>query len=648
MGNNKYRNYTWVKSIEEGMSWASDQALPIFSTPAEVMDMISSSEFIPDERVTFSSLQGLVNKDKNRILMIENDSTVWADELGVDFIKYDNTTKYDLMVKYKEAIKGIVLYDTSKSNHYRNLASTIANIKGFMPVIKEVRKIMEYNGIHFSGDNVIDITGLEFTSGEEIYNYLYDNYWKYCSKRIIFSLSPGGVLDYNRDIAAAVGGAVIYCDTLSHSGKAQYERFLKEMADAPGTSIVLGWFPEERSGITAGSKYGISTLPADFYISGTVYSGADHTINIPKVPKRDALKNKAYIALYLSDGDNIQYCQRSIRTLFEEEKQDMGKTAVNWTIAPGLADIGPMMLNYCYKEASDKECFVTGPSGMGYLIPFNSGAGEQCPAMDYLIDEKYVDNYTRLTQTYLQKSGIRVITTWDGSSDMNRKYYEKNCRDLNGVTVQDWDNMQVPEVSSSDVNDRLHFEKLCFNYTGSYDFLCRGVKSDVNKVGCEKPLFFSYQINRWSKEMTTGQFVKLEAMLKQECPGKEFEFVRADHYFSYYNEYNGLPFDLCMLKSTDVSVLKENCLVYDFGKDYIINRYMIKNASGIKALKIEISENGKEWTVADEYFSNTDPIIDIDIDQVKARYLKITISDTNGECKVGSDDMEVYGKIYEH
>ena len=668
---NKYSGHSYLGNLESGYAWPDDYATPVFSIPAAVLDTIEKKHLAPDEKLTFSTFQGYVNKTKNRVLIIENRK--WIETFNFKTIDYNADTKFDLIKKYKDVITGIVLYSTEKSVHYRNLASTVANINGFIPVTKDIKDKLSSLGIDFSKENIIDITGLEYTTPLEIYDYMYDNYWKDCSKRMILSMNPDGNLEHCRDMAAVVKAAVVYCSTLSFEGKLQYEKFLKDMAHSGDSSIVLGWFEGERSGISAASRFGIPTLPADFYISATVFAGMDRKINIPKVPKRPPLENKAYIVVYYSDGDNIQYCQRGMRDLWDSAKDHMGKVALNWTIAPGLADIGPGILNYFYNIATEKECFVTGPSGMGYVLAHSTiFEMESTPFGDYLKDIEYIEPYTEFTETYLQKSGIRVVTVWDGAPYLLRKSYEEKCRSMYGATVLNHFNTYV---KGSTVNNRLRFELLIKGYSRDYKETYEAIEKDLAYWNETGPVFLPYQLRVWSKDLVTENIVKLESELRKKFPKKNFEFVRADHYYSYYNEQNNMPFNLAMLSQTQVvssddAGMPENVtdgtpvtmwtsskpgdkfLQYDFGGDYIIQRYVLKNAemSGMdksynsKNWKLETSPDGKTWKTADVYTGNTEAAADIELEHVIARYVKLTITDPGCDGTARIAGLEIYGR----
>ena len=182
------------------------------------------------------------------------------------------------------------------------------------------------------------------------------------------------------------------------------------------------------------TKYGLSTVPADFFENTTVYTAVNKPVKIVPVPKRPKLENKIYAAVYISDGDNIQYCQHAMAKIYEQNGR--GKMALNWTISPALADFAPMMLTYYYRKATNLDCFVSGPSGLGYAMPYDAHNSKYYAASN---NSKLITPYTQLTQRFLEKSGLRVITIWDDVSATQRKAYASNCPYLYGLTINDWE-----------------------------------------------------------------------------------------------------------------------------------------------------------------------------------------------------------------
>lgn len=669
---NLHAPHARVQDITEGISWPKGQALPVFATPAKELDTIAVQDLSKDEQITFSALQGLVNRTRPEIFLLERRSeegaTTWPETAGFKLKEIGLMSKYDLVEKHAKAASGVVLYDPSVSPHYRNVACSVASQKKALPVTAEVLGLMKEKGIHLKV--VEDLTTLKMTSPVEIYTYFYEHWWKTSEKRLLISARPddrGGDFHHTRDIAAATGAAAVWLDARIPEQKKMFGRFLADMK--AGEAVVLGWHPTERSGITTVSEFGIGTLPADFYVSGSVFSGTDHHIRIPVVPKKPVIENKVYVAIIISDGDNIQYTQHAMRRVWDRTANIRGKFPLSWTIAPGLVDIGPAIMNYYYTHATPNDCFVTGPSGMGYMMPVNTLEEPGAPIGEYLKDPARMDGYARLTETYLQRSGLRVATIWDDASPMHRASYEKYCRSLYGMTVQNFKDM--PSVEGSVQNDRLPFDKLVIPYAGSYDHLHGSLARNISRWNGKEPLFISYQADIWG-ELKPDRLLQVHDDIMKEFPGK-VEFVRADHYFNLYNEAKGLPYNLCMASSTTVrsdaegntdglvdgtpetlwtaSKSGNTWVGFDFGKSHRITRYVIRHAGSngqdpalnTRDCRVQTSEDGKTWKNLGLIKGNTVDVTDVDCAPVSARYFRIAITAPGNDGKARIADIEVYG-----
>lgn len=670
---NRYENFPALTPVQTGISWPQGQALPHFAAPG-ALDTIEVQSLTRDEQLAFSALQGLVNKTQPRIFIIDNRTDegrlTWAQTPGIDFqfaTNYSRENKYALLAKYAGELDGIVLYDPAISPHYRNLAGTVAGLRRAIPVTHEIEARLRENGIQLK--TVADLRDLTFSSPLEIYEHLYTNYWQECSKRLLVSARPtdrGDDFHHTRDLAAAVGAAVLWLDARVPAERDLLREFYGTMK--AGEAVLLGWHATERSGITTASEFGLSTLPADFYLNSTVYSGMDHRIQIPPVPKMPRLENKAYIALFISDGDNIQYNQRGLRRIWDGSRGVRGKFPLNWTTAPGLVDVGPALLNYYYRTATTNDCFVSGPSGMGYLMPFNTLTEPGAPLGLYLADPARMDAYARLTGTYLQRSGLRVVTIWDDATPMQRAAYEKHGRNLYGLTVQNF--KDVPAVQGSVVNDRLRFDKLIIPYASTYEHLRRSLKNELSRWDERSPLFLAYQSSVWS-ELKPARLVELCQEITDSMSNK-VAFVRADHYFNLYNQAHNIPFNLVMLPDIKLRAdpASENAesindgtpatiwtapgaasIELDLGKPYRITRYVLRHAgaAGLDRklntpnFALAASSDGRSWKTIDNRKHNTADVTDIDLEPIEAQYLKLTIHNPGPDATTRIADLEIYG-----
>lgn len=673
---NRYQPYPAVHNIATGLAWPAGQALPTFATPVSILDAIEVQALSVDERHTFVVLQGLINRVKPRLLLLDaradegRDTWIQTATVGIESTRlYSHDNRYDLLAKYAAEPKGLVLYDPNRSHHHRNLAGTVAGLKQLLPVTAQVLEQMRHQGINL--EVMVDLTNVPHTTPVAIYEYLYETYWPECEKRVLISARPynsGGDHHHTRDLAAACGAAIVWLDNRDPAEREVMRKFLGDMQ--AGNAVILGWYSTERSGITTASEFGIATLPADHYISSSVFSGTEHRIQIPPTPKKPPLENKAYLAIFISDGDNIQYTQRAMRRVWDTSSNIRGKVPLNWTIAPGLVDIGPSILNYYYTTATSLDCFVTGPSGMGYLMPVNTFRDSGARIGVHLSDRDRMDGYARLTETYLQRSGIRVVTIWDDATAELRASYEQHCRNLYGATVQNF--RDVPSVAGSVENQRVRFEKLVIPYTGTYEHISHSIRAELERWDRQSPLFLAYQVNVWG-ELKPNKIVEFAGEINAQY-GDLVQFVRADHYFNLYNESHQLPFNLALSPTASVSTSAGQCdpqlafdgtpstywetvdqasaeLLFDLGDHYRLSRYVIRHAGDAGLLSaqntrdftIEVSLDGKSWTTADRFRDNVYNVTDVEIDPVSAQYAKLTIEHPGEGGTIRVADVELYG-----
>ena len=647
------------------VNWPENRLLPLFLPPAKMVSALdlNAAKLSSQERIMFCTLQGIVNRTRPRILLYnhnEEPRSTWPGAHDLSTRPASTNKPYQLVKRFQDEIKGLVLYSTERSEHYANLAVTVAGLGRLLPVTAEIRQKLIENGMDFPV--VEDLTDLTMTTPHDVYDYLYENYWGRCNHRLLVSIRPD--IPYVHDIAAAAGSATVWLDPRKRFEKNVLDKMLKEMT--PGRDIVLGWFPEERSGVGESTKFGLSTVPADFFENGTVYAAVNRPVNIPAVPKRPKLENKVYATVYISDGDNIQYCQHAMAKIFEQGGR--GKMPMNWTISPALADFSPQMLNYYYGKATVNDCFVSGPSGLGYSMPYdghnkrwNTSKGE-----DFV-------PYARLSQRYLEKAGLRVVPIWDEVNDAQRQAYADECKYLYGLTIQDWER-QNGRLKTTVQDGRLPFVPNYPCYANGADVIADFFNRDIKNFNGSEPMFVSGQSTVW--EAGPDKLIELKSKLDALSPGN-VEIVRADHFFNLYCEAHHLPFDLTMTESmtvtssaadtpaalaADGSPSEPNMWVSstadgkgwvqcDFGEPYLISRYVVRHAQAAglgrelntRDFTVETSTDGNTWTVAGTYTANTEAVTDAAITPVEARYVRVSVTDAGADGIARIGDIEVYG-----
>ena len=154
-------------------AFAQDEPIfPPLPAPADTLDAIyyDDKNLSGGEVVMLTTLQGIVNSNKPRIYLLKHrfgGRSEWADRLGIKTRLYRPEDLFGLVKKYCKEVKGIVLYSTEKSLHYRNLACTIAGLERAIAVTPVEKQRLEEAGIKMK--ILCDITGLPFTETTDIY-----------------------------------------------------------------------------------------------------------------------------------------------------------------------------------------------------------------------------------------------------------------------------------------------------------------------------------------------------------------------------------------------------------------------------------------------------------------------------------------------
>jgi hypothetical protein len=515
------------------ITWPEGQLLPSFPAPAATQDLILLNGGISGEELyLFSSLKGLINRTQPRIFSYEGDNLAegpytWPQSLG---IKYSEQNRWNVLAKYKSEVSGLVVYDADQI-HTVNLAIRIARDSNALiasPALLERLTAPPYNF-----PVLYDLRG-QFASKQAIYQYLFDTYWPSTDKRLLIGLSPDYHKSSLREYAIALGAAVIWLDPKVYSESALLNKFLETM---PKGANYMGWWPEEQPGVERVSYYGITTIASDYGVNLTFHSGFPRAINPRPMPAKPPLENKIYVAFIISDGDNLQYIEHSMRKLWSSS--DRGKVPIGWTISPAMVDAMPGALNYYHQSSTDNDNLISGPSGYGYTYPnYWLHSGSHVGAAD-------LADYIAKTEEYNVQAGIRVITVWNtitnGIDPAVGDRFAANSPTLLGVTAQNTGGTLSIYGSSRDPDvNRLPGKPLSCNY-------CTGEQAMIDHIdrysegwSGTSPRFLIIQGNPWNSEINPTGFKNMQTRYSSgEYEGK-YVFVRPDHIFQLIREANGL------------------------------------------------------------------------------------------------------------
>jgi hypothetical protein len=349
------------------------------------------------------------------------------------------------------------------------------------------------------------------------------------------------------------------------------------------------------------------------------------------------------------------------------DNEDRGTVPINWTISPGLIDFAPAMLNYYYTTATPNDFFASGPSGLGYALTYDA----HNHIMNFT-EKEHIEAYSKFSQTYLERSGLRVVTIWDEVRDYHMDSYTDNCRYLYGLTYEDWTGSHADGTAQPIYinQNKMGFIPNNPPYTGEIKHMYSAWERYIKNWDGNSPLFYAAQGDAWF--MTPDNITKLSEQLNALAPGK-IEILRGDHFFALFNEANGLPFNLTLSKHLNVessdasadaaavidgtpsgnvwSTSKEDKWIkFDFGGEYALERYVVRHAGdngqdaslNTKDFALEVSMDGSSWIVTSEIKGNDANVTDIDVEPVNAKFARLVIQNPGADEAARICEVELY------
>lgn len=468
-----------------------------------------------DEMYLFASLKGIVNFKKPRIFSYEGDAfaegpTTWLQSLGLQWTEVSD--KWRLITKYRDSLAGLIVYDPAQPDTI-NLATTIARKR--KALIASPTLAAKLTAAPYNLPILVDFRG-QFSSKLQVYQTLFDSYWPTLTHRAVVSISPTIHKAAVREYATAVGTATIWLDPRVAGESELLNKFLASMG--AGT-VMLGWWPEEGSGVERASQYGIATVASDWSSNLTVHSGTSRAIQIAPTPPKPPLQNKLYVAFILSDGDNLQYVEHLMRKLWNNP--DRGKVPMGWTVSPSMVDAMPGALNFFHTTSTVNDNLISGPSGYGYTYP-NSWTNAAA-----------LDQFVAKTERYNKKAGLKVITVWNtitgGISPSSGNAYARNAPTLLGLTAQNTGG------GLTIYNNSLPGMALSCNYCTDEQAMKNHIASAAAGWNGASPRFILIQAQPWTN-VTPTTFLNVANSL-----GSDYVVVRPDNIFQLIREANGLP-----------------------------------------------------------------------------------------------------------
>jgi len=362
---------------------------PVSSIPNTIfiIDEGKCGGFTAEQNIALESLQGIIGQIQPQIYRISSNfpsSSKW-----IDYIKLNNFANVDtsysddfigLFKKFKENVKGYILYDEDNSNV--NVAFSVAGHLGGIAVSRRLVNLMRALNIP-----------LLFDVEDKDLGWFFEKFKRHMNHDCLCFQDPKKASFLND---FAVFGKMISMwseDIHDHL----YEDVLSSMNP---NSCLVGWGTDEFSLVSTASRKNIFVNAADFAINLSVLSNFEVSRLIQKTHSPvGSITGVHTVTFVFTDGDNIQWLLNNFST---DEKwygsSERGTLDIGWTISPAMCELAPTVMDQFYQNASNtqkgRDVFISGPSGVGYIYP------------DFL---ENVQKNAELTNSFMNKSDLHIL-----------------------------------------------------------------------------------------------------------------------------------------------------------------------------------------------------------------------------------------------
>ncbi len=473
-----------------------DTYVPKSVAPARQLQLVNAQGLAPEARVALSCLQGLTSRERPRIWlnMSERDPQwlEWHKEKKHIDGYIDRTAEWaKLFEQYREEYKGAIVADAAL---YRGNLLAV-NVAACEDLILTTPELAEQLNIPVR----IDLRG-RFDTYAEGMQWVWDTYKEQLSRHLCDFIHPdrlaNGAFAYDVQwrgvmfwISGPVDSVLPGVDLLAETRV--MATILSEMA--PNTAVLgfpyagTGIGPGEPRGVHFASRYAKTLVCTDSLANACVMSGVRiEQFTQPRPAKMTVEKDKIYIALDVSDGDNQNTWMAFFRPFFDSEH--MGQFPIAFGMGPPIIDLMPGVAQYYFEHAPATTEFMADVSGIGYIHPEVYGEAYANPDAIYA-------GFLDWTAAYLAKLDMRTLRTVGGRDEAVQRYLDA----LPGIDSLFAD---MGRYSGREGIENLTYtlnDKLVFRAVTSWRYGKPGFPREIREqVGDARPAFVNGFVHCWT------------------------------------------------------------------------------------------------------------------------------------------------------
>lgn len=381
-----------------------------------------------DMDFTITCLQGIVNRTRPRLYLINKTNPPYYDEVWLRWLQEKGYTGpeervnslLELIRRFREETTGVIVYDPALPGSL-HAARMLAGLKRALPVSPQM--LAELNGLHLPV--VMDLRG-KWQRNVEAYQFIYADYWDRMNHRVLCWKYPLTVQQGGNDYLVAFN---VFCfwvsdydDNEQGADPAAEEAFVDTLlAHTPGNVPVMGWPNyadhigiQEYSAVRWISEYGKFFPGTEFCTNMTIHSAVHPAESVFRQrfrahPSAVQLEpGKVYVSVNILDsGDGVWYHQFHQRKIWADPLR--GTVPVGFCMNPQIFDLMPAVAQWYFENATENEELF------GFIYANMQVYADRFRRQDR---ERLRNEFAGLTAEYCRRldfSGIEVYTGGWGS-----------------------------------------------------------------------------------------------------------------------------------------------------------------------------------------------------------------------------------------
>ena len=512
---------------------------PTNPVPTEALVVADLTDDDIDGQIAIVGLQGIVNRTEKVKLYVKNTrcqdnrggwkvrwgtmaqmGQYWLDnifnDLPQEFLALDPSKRNPafevVLERYKDFVKGVVIYDPELEQATIEAATTIAGQTDALIVSPAI-----YEEIKDYGFPVIEDLRGRFENNIDCVDWLVENWFEGANKDVAFTWSHMN-LDFektwgaaNKDYVVANRLFTFFLDITVPEECHHNETIVKRY---PAGTPIVGW-TDELWADKLFADYGYVMVPLISVENMTIQTSFPAVEGKPIEPKvYDVDDNTVMIAFFISDGDNLLHTMIYMPYTITES-ENFGAVPITWIINPAITDLAPRVLNW-YEDK-----FAATGQELGAMMGDGSPNPERYEGFSF---------YCAWAKHYLQKAGMHTIKQMISGEDVawNVQPYVVQS----GYAGTDWRGIGPYEY---------HMDGNCF-HVGTTNSEPKYLDPVLDNAPEGEPLFLSVMIGTASSDCLTYA-AELKKKIEARNDGKKYVFVRTADLAASYRAYKGLPIE---------------------------------------------------------------------------------------------------------